>query len=331
MGTWHVAVARSPCTHDLEIQGGVHRLHYRAIQPHRCDYRRDTLTPGTHLSAVDCPTLKDNFEQMLNQPYMELVGALAWLALGTRPDIALATNSLARFGHNLDASIGTRPNEYHATSRAPISGVLRLEANPQRSLPSRTLTGEVIATTHAQSYTHQQKRSTTSLDFGTTKVYVAGLVVDVEGFCCEGRALPLLMSTVSEIGYQIGSLLMIDDGIAPRSDLCAFIYISSSDSDGLADSAFPRSYIIIYIVYLGLYPQVPNTYTAFPHAEPDYILRLSATRLYKGFGICSRPQQTRLFSSYTAARKFLSGCEEGIVGKSEWTGPRWPVATASSN
>ena len=67
-------------------------------------------------------------------------------------------------------------------------------------------------------------------------------------------------------------------------------------------------------------------------------------RLYKGLGIrlvslriCSRPQQTLLFSSYTVARKFLSGLEEGIraltlyigqVGKIELTGPRWSVAAA---
>ena len=37
---------------------------------------------------------------MENRPYRELVGALAWLTLGTRPDIRFATSSLARFGHN---------------------------------------------------------------------------------------------------------------------------------------------------------------------------------------------------------------------------------------
>ena len=37
---------------------------------------------------------------MANRLYRELVGALAWLALGTRPDIAFAASSFVRFGHN---------------------------------------------------------------------------------------------------------------------------------------------------------------------------------------------------------------------------------------
>ena len=58
------------------------------------------LTSGTPLSADNCPTSKDEIEQMANRPYRELVGALAWLTLGTRLDIAFATSSLARFRHN---------------------------------------------------------------------------------------------------------------------------------------------------------------------------------------------------------------------------------------
>ena len=58
------------------------------------------LTPGTHLSAADCPTSQEEKDEMATRPYRELVGAISWLALGTRPDIAFAASSLARFGHN---------------------------------------------------------------------------------------------------------------------------------------------------------------------------------------------------------------------------------------
>jgi hypothetical protein len=37
---------------------------------------------------------------MSQRSYRELVGAIAWLAPGTRPDIAFTASSLARFGHN---------------------------------------------------------------------------------------------------------------------------------------------------------------------------------------------------------------------------------------
>ena len=58
------------------------------------------LVPSTQLSTANCPTTQEEKDEMATQPYRELVGALAWLALGTRPDIAFATSSLARFGHN---------------------------------------------------------------------------------------------------------------------------------------------------------------------------------------------------------------------------------------
>ena len=58
------------------------------------------LAPGTQLTNADCPQTQEEKDEMATRPYRELVGALAWLALGTRPDIAYATSSLARFGHN---------------------------------------------------------------------------------------------------------------------------------------------------------------------------------------------------------------------------------------
>ena len=102
------------------------------------------LTPGAHLSAVDCPTWKDKMEEMANQPYRDLVGALAWTSRS--PPVRSPAVGITSV-----ASIGTRPNKYYVTSRAPSSGVSRWEAGFPRSLPSWTLTGEVIATTDAQS------------------------------------------------------------------------------------------------------------------------------------------------------------------------------------
>ena len=58
------------------------------------------LAPGSHLSAADCPTSKEEIEDMATRPYRELVGVLAWLALGSRPDLSFSTSSLACVGHN---------------------------------------------------------------------------------------------------------------------------------------------------------------------------------------------------------------------------------------
>jgi len=58
------------------------------------------LASGPQLSSADCPTSQDEKDEMATRPYRKLVGALEWLALGTRPDIAFATSLLARFNHN---------------------------------------------------------------------------------------------------------------------------------------------------------------------------------------------------------------------------------------
>ena len=72
---------------------------------------RDVPHSGTHLSADDCPTSKDEIEERANRPYMELVGAIAWLTLGTRLDIAFATVRSPVLGSTPVASSGMWLNE----------------------------------------------------------------------------------------------------------------------------------------------------------------------------------------------------------------------------
>ena len=39
--------------------------------------------PNVQLSAANCPTSEDEVREMKTYPYRELIGALAWLTLGT--------------------------------------------------------------------------------------------------------------------------------------------------------------------------------------------------------------------------------------------------------
>jgi hypothetical protein len=58
------------------------------------------LEPGTTLSTDQSPSTTNHSDEMRNIPYHELVGSLAWAALGTRPDIAFSTSTLAQFTQN---------------------------------------------------------------------------------------------------------------------------------------------------------------------------------------------------------------------------------------
>ena len=109
------------------------------------------LAPGTHLSAVDCPTLKDQIEEMANQPYRELVGALVWLALGTRPDIAFATSLLACFGHDLGRAYWDAAKQVLRYLTGTKQWRLALGGKAPEIAAFTNADGEVIATTGAQS------------------------------------------------------------------------------------------------------------------------------------------------------------------------------------
>ena len=58
------------------------------------------LTAGLFLSASDCVATQEEKDDMVGKLYRELVSALSWLVLGSRPGIAFATGMLTRFDHN---------------------------------------------------------------------------------------------------------------------------------------------------------------------------------------------------------------------------------------
>lgn len=58
------------------------------------------LDPGMRLSKDQAPQTDEERKQMDNTPYAQLVGALMYLAVATRPDIAHAVGVLSRFSSN---------------------------------------------------------------------------------------------------------------------------------------------------------------------------------------------------------------------------------------
>jgi hypothetical protein len=58
------------------------------------------LDPGTRLDLSQCPQTPEDVEFMRDKPYVSAVGALMYLAIATRPDIAHAVGVLCRFMAN---------------------------------------------------------------------------------------------------------------------------------------------------------------------------------------------------------------------------------------
>lgn len=55
---------------------------------------------GLRLSASQCPANDEEKEAMASVPYINAVGALMYLAVATRPNIAYAVSVLSRFNSN---------------------------------------------------------------------------------------------------------------------------------------------------------------------------------------------------------------------------------------
>ena len=59
------------------------------------------IDSNTRLTKENCPTSVEDKQEMKGVPYRELIGALNWVAVGTRPDIAFVVSQLAQFLKNL--------------------------------------------------------------------------------------------------------------------------------------------------------------------------------------------------------------------------------------
>ena len=58
------------------------------------------MEPGLKLSAAMSPTTAEEKEEMSSVSYINAVGALMYLAISTRPDIAYTISVLSRFNSN---------------------------------------------------------------------------------------------------------------------------------------------------------------------------------------------------------------------------------------
>ena len=142
MDTRYAAGARPLCPNDLNLSGSIHRFHPGPFQFRRSDPCYNTSCIWDTALAADWPTPQDEIAEIGTRPYKGLVGARAWLALGTRPDIGFAASSPARFGHNsgrVHWDAARRVRRYPKVTRGDG---LRWEVSPLKSPLSRMRLGK---------------------------------------------------------------------------------------------------------------------------------------------------------------------------------------------
>lgn len=77
--------------HEIQIDKTLTQFQMSECNPAK------TPTESQKLSQADCPTTQQEKDEMSKVPYKSMIGALQYIALSTRPDIAYSINQLSRY------------------------------------------------------------------------------------------------------------------------------------------------------------------------------------------------------------------------------------------
>ena len=65
-----------------------------------CDPKPTPMEPNVILSKEDSPDTPEEMQRMKRYPYRELVGAILWISIISRPDLAFVASHLAQYNAN---------------------------------------------------------------------------------------------------------------------------------------------------------------------------------------------------------------------------------------
>ena len=206
----------------------------RTIKLSQCQYAKDILNrfalgdvlpvstplpPGHQLSKEQCPKTDEDVAYMREQPYSQLVGALMYLAVATRPDIAHSVGLLARFSTN--PGIAHWKALKHLCCYVQGSKEMKLCYSPDPSTPER-----FVAYADADFGGDLDGRRSTSgmvVKMGTGAISWSSklqsiltlLITEAEYISAvlTGQEIPWLRNILKEIGFEVkgASTLFLDN------------------------------------------------------------------------------------------------------------------------
>ena len=180
------------------------------------------MDPGIKLSKSPVPLSKEEALMMLNIPYMNAVGALMYLAIATRPDIAHAVAKLAQYNSNPGIAHwkavkhvfrylqGTKDLKltYRATKdSSPVSELFQTysDADHAGCLDTRRSTSGFLIKMGTGAVSWSAKKQTTVADSSTEAEYVAASTA--------GREVIWMRALLTELGTKLDgpSPMMVDN------------------------------------------------------------------------------------------------------------------------